>query len=146
MTAWYNKYINLPYKHLGTNPDTGIDCANLCAYVYKHELGINIQLTSSDFCNIVDDDWYLKTNSQIIEDGIKLNRPDFSWVEVDEAKPFDILVMSIGSTNISNHCALCIDSSKLLQTMVGRYSWVSPYGKYYKQYTTGIYRWNGLIN
>lgn len=146
MTAWYEKYTNLPYKHLGDNPDSGIDCFNLCRYVYKHELNIDIPLATYDFCNIVDEDWYLKTTIQLIEDATKLNRPDFSWIKVTEPKPFDILLISIGSTNITNHCALCIDNTKLLQTMIGRTSWVSPYGKYYKQYTTGIYRWNVTKN
>lgn len=146
MTNWYNKYINLPYKHLGNNPETGIDCFNLCSYIYQQELGITIPLSTSDFCNIVDEDWYLKTTIQLIENATKLNRVDFSWEQVAEAKPFDIVLLSIGSTNITNHCALCIDSTKLLQTMIGRTSWVSPYGKYYKQYTTGIYRWNALNN
>lgn len=143
MTAWYNKYINAPYKHLGKDLATGIDCFNLCALVLKQECGINVTLSTSDFCNIIDDDWYLKTNEQLIENAAKLTTPSFSWLQVEEAEPFDILLMSVGSTNITNHCALCIDNTKLLQTMVDRPSWVSPYGKYYKQYTTGIYRWNG---
>ena len=146
MTAWYEKYLNAPYKHLGQDLATGIDCFNLCSLVLRQERGINISLSTSDFCNIIDDDWYLKTNEQLIENATKLNQPNFSWIKVEEAAPFDILLMSVGSTNITNHCALCIDNSKLLQTMVGRCSWVSPYGKYYKQYTTGIYRWNGLTN
>jgi len=146
MTAWYEKYLNAPYKHLGQDLATGIDCFNLCSLVLRQERGINISLSTSDFCNIIDDDWYLKTNEQLIENATKLNQPNFSWIKVEEAAPFDILLMSVGSTNITNHCALCIDNTKLLQTMVGRYSWVSPYGKYYKQYTTGIYRWNGLTN
>jgi cell wall-associated NlpC family hydrolase len=146
MIAWYNNYTNFPYKHLGDDPISGIDCFNLCRYVYKQELSITIPLATYDFCNIVDEDWYLKTTTQLIEDATKLNRPDFSWTKVTEAEPFDIVLISLGSTNITNHCALCIDNTKLLQTMIGRTSWVSPYGKYYKQYTTGIYRWNATKN
>jgi cell wall-associated NlpC family hydrolase len=144
MTAWYNKYTNAPYKHLGQDLVKGIDCFNLCSLVLKQECGISVGLSTMDFCNIIDDDWYLKTNEPLIENATKLNYPNFSWLLVEEAKPFDILTMSIGSTNITNHCAMYIGDNKLLQTMIGRSSWVSTYGKYYKQYTLGIYRWNGL--
>ena len=39
---WYNKYLNLPYIHLGDNPKTGIDCFNLCRLIYKEQLDIKI--------------------------------------------------------------------------------------------------------
>ena len=43
MTAWYNKYKDFPYLHLGNNAETGIDCFNLCKLVYLNELGIDIK-------------------------------------------------------------------------------------------------------
>ena len=54
--------------------------------------------------------------------------------------------MSIGSTNVTNHCAMLVDRTKILQTMIKHTSWVAPYGNYYKQYTTGVYRWTGLTS
>lgn len=146
MTPWYNKYIGLPFKHLGQDASTGIDCFNLCAYVLKQECGFPVGMFTSDFCNIVDDDWYLKVTESLLDIGANTNRPDFRWKRVTTPAPYDVLIMSIGSTNVANHCALYVDDDKLLQTMIGRTSWVSPYGKYYKQYTLGIYRWNGLKN
>jgi hypothetical protein len=38
MSNWYDQYCNLPYKHLGDDPVTGIDCVNLCRLFYKNEL------------------------------------------------------------------------------------------------------------
>ena len=142
MFPWYNKYTNIPYKHLGNNPETGIDCGNLMALVYKQELNIDIPFSTSDFCNIIDDDWYLKTTEQFFETGIKLEKPGYKWKKVSEPKVYDLILMSIGDTNVTNHCALYVDRGKILHTMFNKKSWIAPYGNYYKQYTTGIYRWD----
>lgn len=139
--TWYNKYTNLPFKHLGNDPKIGIDCFNLCSYVYKKELNIDIGYNTYDFCNIVSDDWYQKTSEELFLNEAASND---KWLRVPEPHPFDIVLLSIGSTNITNHCALYVDRNKLLQTMTNKVSWISPYGNYYKQYTTGIYRWTSL--
>jgi len=145
MTAWYNKYTNLPYKHLGQDPATGIDCFNLCSLILREECGFPIGLNTTDFCNIVDDDWYSKITESPFHNGVLYDRPNFRWKQVEVPAVYDILLMSIGSTNVINHCAMYVDNNKLLQIMIDRPSWLSPYGKYYKQYTLGIYRWNGLL-
>ena len=54
--------------------------------------------------------------------------------------------MSLGSTNVTNHCAMYVDTNKILQTMINHNSWIAPYGRYYKQYTVGVYRWKSLVN
>jgi cell wall-associated NlpC family hydrolase len=64
MNRWYDKYTEFPFKHLGNDIEDGIDCFNLCKYIYKHELDINIPYLTSDWCNIVDEDWYTKTHDQ----------------------------------------------------------------------------------
>lgn len=138
MTNWYDKYINLPYKHLGNDPITGIDCFNLCRYVYLYEKHIDIPYISYEHCNIVDDDWYNKTTQSFFEQAIY---NDQRWQKVTDIQPFDFLLMSIGSTNVANHCSIYLGNNKILQTMIGRKSWIAPYGRYYQQYTLGIYRW-----
>lgn len=138
MTNWYDKYINIPYKHLGNDPISGMDCFNLCRYVYKQEKNIEIPHISYEHCNIVDIDWYNKTTEPYFELAVK---SDTRCVKVSEPKLFDFIFISIGSTNVTNHCALYVDRNRILHTMIGKPSWVSPYGNYYKQYTTGIYRW-----
>lgn len=138
MTKWYDKYLNIPYKHLGNDPKSGMDCFNLCRYIYNEQTGINIPYFSFDRCNIVDDDWYNKTSDPIFENSA-LSDP--SWKRVSEPKKFDFILMSIGSTNITNHCAMYLENNKVIHSMIDRPSWVSPYGSYYQQYTTGIYRW-----
>ena len=142
--TWYNSYTDFPYLHLGDNPETGIDCFNLCCYVFKKELGIHLPYSTADFCNIVDEDWYSKTNSQFFIDGF--NDGSNGWVKVTDPKMYDIIIMSLGSTNVANHCALYVDNNKILQTMIQHKSWIAPYGRYYKQYTLGIYRWKDLMN
>ena len=146
MTNWYDKYLNLPYKHLGQDPETGIDCVNLCALILKQQCSIPVGRTTSDFCNIVDEDWYSKVSESLFDKGLHLNSPDFSWKQVTSVETYDIVIMSIGSTNVANHCAMYVGENKLLQIMLDRPSWISPYGRYYKQYTLGIYRWNGSKN
>ena len=141
MTAWYNKYKDFPYLHLGNNAETGIDCFNLCKLVYLNELNIDFPYTTSDFCKIVDEDWYSKTQERFFE--INANEKT-GWRKVKEPQLYDIITMSLGSTNITNHCALYVDKNKILQTMIDHKSWIAPYGNYYKQYTTGVYRWKDL--
>jgi len=143
--TWYKKYTNFPYKHLGDCPEAGIDCWNLCMYVYKDYRGIDIKQRSWDFCNIVDEDWYNKTHDRMYEKGFANFSHIFKKVD-DEPKLFDIILMSIGSTNVTNHCAMLVDNSRILQTMIKHTSWIAPYGNYYKQYTTGVYRWTGLTS
>lgn len=144
--TWYNKYTGFKFKHLGDNPKTGIDCFNLCRYVYKQEKNIDIKLGTYDFCNIADDDWFQKTNKQLMLDSTEIKVEGFNWVQVSHPKSFDIILLTIGDTNITNHCGLYVGNNKLLQITMGKPSWVAPYGNYYKQYTTGIYRWNSTLN
>ena len=141
MSAWYNKYKDFPYVHLGKNAETGIDCFNLCKLVYLKELNINIPYTTDYFCKIIDEDWYSKTQEKLFE---RAATDEYGWIKVKDPKPFDVITMSLGSTNVTNHCALYVDRGKILQTMIKHKSWIAPYGNYYKQYTTGIYRWKDL--
>ena len=141
MTTWYNKYKDFPYLHLGNNAETGIDCFNLCKLVYLKELNINIPYTTDYFCKIIDEDWYSKTQEKLFE---RAATDEYGWIKVKDPKPFDVITMSLGSTNVTNHCALYVDRGKILQTMIKHKSWIAPYGNYYKQYTTGIFRWKDL--
>jgi len=143
MSNWYDQYCNLPYKHLGDDPVKGIDCVNLCRLLYKNELGFDFKLKSSDFCNILEDDWYTKTHSQFLEDWASSQT---DWIQVKEAKKYDLILMSMGSTNVTNHIAVHVGDNKILQTMLDRTSGVWPYRGPFKQYTTRILRWKNLIN
>jgi len=146
MTKWYNNYVGFPYKHLGEDTVEGIDCFNLCKYILRQECSINVVYSTSHFCNIVDDDWYQKTTEQLFEKSVNISEKGFGWLKVRQPKPFDILTMSIGSTNITNHCAMYVGDNKIIQVTIARPSYITIYGNYYKQYTTGIYRWNPSNN
>ncbi len=142
MNQWYDYYINFPSKHLGQDPATGIDCFNLCKFVYEKELNIVIPYSSHDFCKIVDSDWSNKTHKQLFLEAS--NNGD--WVEIQNLKPFDIILMSVGSTNIVNHCALYVGDNKILQTIERRPSAIYNYHRYYQQYTVKKVRWKNLHN
>ena len=124
---WYKKYTGFPYTHLGDNIKSGIDCLNLIKYVYKIELNIEIPYDTADFCDIVDERWYQKTHDTWID---KAASSKFGWEQVTEPEIFDVITMTIGSTNVTNHCALYVDKNRILQTMLEH------------EYTMGIYRWN----
>jgi cell wall-associated NlpC family hydrolase len=139
MNKWYEKYIGIQHKHLGDTLEEGMDCFNLLKYILEQEKGYKISYSTYDKCNIADDDWYLKTSEQLIENTAN---SDPNWELVLTPKVFDIITISIGSTNITNHCAMYVDNNKIIHNMVDRPAWVSKYAPYYKQYTTGMYRWN----
>lgn len=142
---WFDKYVGIPYKYMGTTPKNGLDCFNLCAYILKKECLYDIPYISSDFCNIADDAWYNKTNQSFFHLAIDEKRPDFLWNRVINIRCFDVILLSIGDTNVANHCALYLGTNKIIHTMQNRASFVSPYGNYYKQYTVGVYRWAASI-
>ena len=128
------KYTQKKYLELGIPPP---------AKNAKEELGIEIPYDTSNWCNIVDEDWY---NKSTIDNISKAATEAFGWKQVRTPKEFDVITMSIGSTNITNHCALYIGANRILQTMVNRVSWTTVYGRYYKNYTIGIFRWIGMLN
>jgi len=138
---WYKKYTGFPYAHLGDNINSGIDCFNLIRHVYKKELDIEIPYDTADWCDIVDEQWYQKTNEQLFN---KAGSLEFGWEQITEPEIFSVITMTIGSTNVTNHCALYVDKNRILQTMLEHESWIAPYGRYYKQYTMGIYKWNPI--
>jgi|TARA_Y100001963_G_C6735054_1_gene425956 cell wall-associated NlpC family hydrolase len=140
---WYSKYLGLPYIHLGDNPKTGIDCFNLCRLIYKEQLNIDIPYDTADWCNIVDEDWYSKTHDRPFERG---STAAFGWEKVKTPEKFNVITMSIGVTNVTNHCALYIGNNRMIQTMIDKKSWIAPYGSYYKTYTMGIFKWIGMPN
>ena len=137
---WYEKYIGFPFLHLGNDPYTGIDCGNLVRYIYKQELGIELPYDSADFCNILDDDWYNKTHNKPFE---QVGVLKYGWEKINSFPDvFNVITLTIGSTNCTNHCAIYVDKNRILHTMTEHESWIAPYGRYYQQYTTGIYKWN----
>jgi cell wall-associated NlpC family hydrolase len=129
--------LNLPYKHLG-NSKEGIDCFNLCVLIYKEILGVKIPYNTTDSGCDVDLNWYSRPETS----NILLERANakWGWDIVQTPQPFDVILMSIGSTNAPNHCGLFL-GRKLLQITEGRNSWVSSYNRYYEQYTVKIGRW-----
>ena len=142
MNLWYDKYVNIPYKLFGTDPKTGMDCFNLLRYVFSEELNIIIPYTSSDFLKIVDDRWFEKTHQQYFLQGAK----NGDWEDVDKLKNYDFILMSLGSTNVVNHCAMYLGDNKILQMIENRPSGIYEYHKYFKQYTVKKKRWKNLQN
>ena len=138
---WYEKYTGFAYRHLGNNIETGIDCFNLCRLVYKEQLDIDIPYDTAYWCNIVDEDWYNKTHERSMDTA---STEAYGWKKTEDLEEFNIITMSLGSTNVTNHCALLVEKNKMLQTMIDHKSWIAPYGRYYKNYTVGMFKWVGV--
>lgn len=134
---WYDKYTDIPYKYMGETLE-GLDCYNLCRFVINQETNQLIPYSTKDCLPIADPDWYNKTTTRFIENKAS---EDVNWKKVTVPKPLDVIIMSLGSNNVTNHCALYVGNNKILHTTEGRRSYVTLYGNYYKQYTLGIYRW-----
>ena len=111
--------------------------------MYKEQLGIEIPYDTADWCNIVDEDWYNKTQDRPFDKG---GTEAYGWKKTNDLEKFNVITMSIGATNVTNHCALYLGSNKMLQTMINHKSWVAPYGRWYKNFTVGIYKWIGMPN
>jgi cell wall-associated NlpC family hydrolase len=132
----FKKYENLPWAALGEDPKTGIDCFNLYHHILKEQTGVDLGYQTLDLMNVLDPYWYLKVEGRPFEESI-LNDP-YNWEvleESDELKQFDILILSIGSTNCANHCAMYLGSNRIIHIIYNDFSRISPYGKWYKQYT-----------
>ena len=142
MNHWYEKYVNIPYKLFGTNPDTGMDCFNLLRHIYERELSIEIPYFSSDYMNIVDDSWFQKTHRQAFLEASE----NGDWKQVDELKTFDLILMSIGATNVVNHIAMYVGKNNIIQMLENRDSAIYKYHRYYQHYTVKKVRWKNLNN
>lgn len=144
---WYDKYKNAPYRHLGLDLETGIDCGNMLKLVYKEQLNIDVPYDTRTFCYDIDQNWY--NNIDIGNPMLELfDNPDLGFENIGnkDIQVYDIVLIHLGSSPIINHCALYVDTNKLLQVRLGHNSYISSYGNYYKQYTAGIYRYKGLKN
>lgn len=142
MNHWSDKYIDIPYKLFGTNPKTGMDCFTLLCHIFKVELGVTIPFTSSDVIKIADDAWFQKTSRQAILE----QASNGDWEHVEELDTYDLLLMSIGATNVVNHVAMYIGNNNIIQMLENRNSAVYKYHKYYQQYTVKKIRWKNLKN
>lgn len=141
MADKWDKYVGAPFKHLGIDFKTGVDCFNLIKHIYKEEKNIEIPYTTRDWCNIIDETWYLKTHEDLIK---KACNELHGWQRVQAPEEYDVITMNFGTSTITNHCAMYIDYNKIIHIFPNHKSHISIYGSFYKQYTMGIYRWIGL--
>lgn len=144
MKNWYYKYENLPFKMFGNDINTGIDCTNLINLIFKQERNIDLQANSKDLCNDHSDYWYQNINDNIMKNFFQDREDVFKEINKENIEIFDIILLSIGSTNISNHSVLYVDTNKILHTMENKKSWISPYGNHYRNYTEKVYRWKNI--
>ena len=115
INPWYNKYLDFPYKHLGNDIKTGIDCFNLCRLVYKEQLGIEIPYDTADWCNIVDEDWYNKTQDRPFDKG---GTEAYGWKKTKH--DYEIMINNLNkkleeSNSIGNNRYIIISQEKAIE-------------------------------
>lgn len=149
MRQWYNKYEGIPYKHLGNDSKTGIDCFNLIKYIYEKERNIIMPYTTSTFLDCQFEDWYHGLAGDPFS---KIKDPQYGWQlirldvkGIEDPDVFDVILLSLGSTNHANHTSMYVGDKKMIHVMRDiQHSRISLYGRYYREYTEGIYRWVGM--
>lgn len=146
MKKWYDKYVGIPFADFKNDLTTGIDCVNLTITIFKNERNININTDTSELCPLIERGWYNKLSEDIMLQFFEKYKDYFEEIDKSQLKIFDIILFSIGSTNITNHCAMYVDNNKILHTMENKKSWISPYGRYYKNYTIKAFRWKSQKN
>lgn len=141
MATDWGRYVGIPFKHLGTDPEKGLDCFNLLKYIYKKELNIDIPYSTRTFCNILDENWYSKNHERYFDDSLANAR---GWEKIEEPELYCAITMVMGSSAVTNHCAIYIGDNKILHVLQNHTSHITNYGSYYKQYTMGVYKWIGM--
>lgn len=140
---WYDKYTNIPFKHLGNDLAEGIDCFNLIVEIARRELNIELPMRSSDFCS-ADTNWYNHFENPF--EAFKKYPQIITKIDKESTlKVYDIILLSIGACNVINHSALYVDRNKILNIVENSKSRISTYGNYYKNYTIEVWRWNKFL-
>lgn len=143
MEIEWERYLNAPFKHLGLSLETGIDCFNLIREIYKNELSIEIPYSTRTWCDIIDENWYYKTHNELIKN---ITKEQYGWKQISSPEPYCLITMCIGTSTITNHCSMYIEQNKMIQVLQNTRSHITLYGRFYQQYTTGIYKWIGIQN
>jgi|SRR5688572_4554953 len=145
IAAKYNRYEGFPYKHLGNDTVTGIDCFNLCRLVLRNECKIEIPYETKDLCTDTSTNWFMHS-SEFACDRFVTKELGWEVIPLSKLKPFDMVLMSLGSSNCVNHTAIYLGQNRIIQIMFGYRSWLSAYASHYKNRTIKVGRWIGIPN
>lgn len=101
-----NKYVGIPYVHLGRNPKTGLDCLGLILSVLQ-DLGNSVQVY--DYENYTED-W-----SKSSEHDLFVERMPDLMEKVNTPRPFD-LVLFKNFRGLSSHSGIVLSKGRFLHT------------------------------
>lgn len=110
------------------------DCYSIIYDYYHEELGIEIP----DFHR--DENWWNKGQDIYVE-----GFPKAGFVQVDELKPHDVILIQLES-NKTNHGAIYLGDTKILHHPMGRLSHITVYGGYWRKNTRYFLRHEQLID
>lgn len=95
-----DKYLGAPFKHMGTDPKTGIDCWQFIKLVYK-DLGINL-LDIGDY----PEDWAKKGLNYF------LSNYHAQWMQVDPGRFLDVVLFR--NNGIVDHAGIALNGNRFI--------------------------------
>lgn len=104
--AIVDKYLGLPYKHLGRDFD-GFDCWGLIKYIYK-DIGIELFDINTDYDKL----WGSKGKNYFMENYYK------DWIKVREPRFLDIVGL-YNNSNVINHAGIMLDRTRFIHSRRG---------------------------
>lgn len=129
---WCNKYINIPFKFDGRSID-GLDCWGLVKAVYNDKLGIDLPNFNGALC-----DSSRETLRKVAEIAAQERK---RWIKVDDAKEFDVVLMSPTGGN-PYHVGIMADRRNMLHIMEGCNSTIERVdGMRWRNRIEGFYRY-----
>lgn len=115
------RYVGVPYRHLGRSIDEGLDCYGLVRCFYRDWLGVDLPDTGYA------PDWY--KSKDIITDHYK----DFGFVAVDDERDGDLVVISMKRKMI--HLTIAV-AGRLLHAVNNGFVVFETYSEPYRKRTS----------
>jgi cell wall-associated NlpC family hydrolase len=131
------RWIGTPHKHFQCEINQGADCG---LFILRTLFNIGV-VKDFKFVKPHSRLWYYLSDKEIIYDTIKLTGASYmsegySMVEVDTIQRGDILLFSIGETNLkSNHIAVLMENDKIIHSAKKGGVHLSNYDDYGKDLT-----------
>jgi cell wall-associated NlpC family hydrolase len=124
------RYVGIPYRDKGSDPETGLDCWQLVRLFYREELGKTIP----DYMA------FYRSSLSIVEASGAIVRAIPDWNPVEPPAYGDVLVFRI--TRSPWHTAICLDDGQMLHTDEGHGSVIEPVSSLrWRDRFYGAYRW-----
>lgn len=120
---WVEKYIGIPYKSKGRDPEEGIDCWGLVKIVYENEFGVDLPSYDEGY----KDAHNRKDASKKIGKSLDQSIDDGNWktIEMEDLKEGDILIIDIAG--IPCHIGIYVGCGHVMHVREGTLTCIEDY-------------------